>query len=1662
LKSGITKTEIQTLINVEDGADVTDTDNVTTAGALMDSEVTDLAGVKTVTISTLQVKPSEGAFADGDKTKLDGIAAGAQVNVSGDSGNAAVYDNSGTPTLKSGITKTEIQTLINVEDGADVTDTDNVTTAGALMDSEVTDLAGVKTVTISTLQVKPSEGAFADGDKTKLDGIAAGAQVNVSGDSGNAAVYDNSGTPTLKSGITKTEIQTLINVEDGADVTDTDNVTTAGALMDSEVTDLAGVKTVTISTLQVKPSEGAFADGDKTKLDGIAAGAQVNVSGDSGNAAVYDNSGTPTLKSGITKTEIQTLINVEDGADVTDTDNVTTAGALMDSEVTDLAGVKTVTISTLQVKPSEGAFADGDKTKLDGIAAGAQVNVSGDSGNAAVYDNSGTPTLKSGITKTEIQTLINVEDGADVTDTDNVTTAGALMDSEVTDLAGVKTVTISTLQVKPSEGAFADGDKTKLDGIAAGAQVNVSGDSGNAAVYDNSGTPTLKSGITKTEIQTLINVEDGADVTDTDNVTTAGALMDSEVTDLAGVKTVTISTLQVKPSEGAFADGDKTKLDGIAAGAQVNVSGDSGNAAVYDNSGTPTLKSGITKTEIQTLINVEDGADVTDTDNVTTAGALMDSEVTDLAGVKTVTISTLQVKPSEGAFADGDKTKLDGIAAGAQVNVSGDSGNAAVYDNSGTPTLKSGITKTEIQTLINVEDGADVTDTDNVTTAGALMDSEVTDLAGVKTVTISTLQVKPSEGAFADGDKTKLDGIAAGAQVNVSGDSGNAAVYDNSGTPTLKSGITKTEIQTLINVEDGADVTDTDNVTTAGALMDSEVTDLAGVKTVTISTLQVKPSEGAFADGDKTKLDGIAAGAQVNVSGDSGNAAVYDNSGTPTLKSGITKTEIQTLINVEDGADVTDTDNVTTAGALMDSEVTDLAGVKTVTISTLQVKPSEGAFADGDKTKLDGIAAGAQVNVSGDSGNAAVYDNSGTPTLKSGITKTEIQTLINVEDGADVTDTDNVTTAGALMDSEVTDLAGVKTVTISTLQVKPSEGAFADGDKTKLDGIAAGAQVNVSGDSGNAAVYDNSGTPTLKSGITKTEIQTLINVEDGADVTDTDNVTTAGALMDSEVTDLAGVKTVTISTLQVKPSEGAFADGDKTKLDGIAAGAQVNVSGDSGNAAVYDNSGTPTLKSGITKTEIQTLINVEDGAKDDQTAAEVVSTATTNIAALTVQTALAELDAEKLALAGGTMSGDITMGANDISGTGSVTATTFSGNLIGNILDSNENELVKGTATASAVNEINVTNAATGNGATISASGDDTDIDLNIEAKGTGVVNTSGDLTVGGAMDVTGSTSMAAINSDGVVTLSNNTTSSSSSTGALKVTGGVGVAENLNVGGTIDVTGSTSMAAISSDGVVTLSNNTTSTSSTTGALKVTGGVGVAENLNVGGALDVTGDTNLNSTTTSTSSSTGALVVDGGVGVAENLNVGGAIDVTDAATTRNNLGIYGGSHPKTHSFFNQKKVLLFFLYLYKKKLRMSFLLSANLFEDQWSFIILRDMLLLKRATIKEFKSSREKIDDHTLSKTLRKLCINGYIEILHDGSSESNCKRYIVSSKGLSLLPILMELYLFSCDRFEESLLSPFELNFKKEATQNCTLLKKKIIREYHNFSQKLKIEVAFS
>lgn len=69
-------------------------------------------------------------------------------------------------------------------------------------------------------------------------------------------------------------------------------------------------------------------------------------------------------------------------------------------------------------------------------------------------------------------------------------------------------------------------------------------------------------------------------------------------------------------------------------------------------------------------------------------------------------------------------------------------------------------------------------------------------------------------------------------------------------------------------------------------------------------------------------------------------------------------------------------------------------------------------------------------------------------------------------------------------------------------------------------------------------------------------------------------------------------------------------------------------------------------------------------------------------------------------------------------------ATAFQ--LESDILDSNGNEILAFTETASAVNEIDVANAATGNAPALSAQGDDTNVDFNINPKGTGKVALSG------------------------------------------------------------------------------------------------------------------------------------------------------------------------------------------------------------------------------------------------------------------------------------------------------------------------------------------------
>ena len=86
---------------------------------------------------------------------------------------------------------------------------------------------------------------------------------------------------------------------------------------------------------------------------------------------------------------------------------------------------------------------------------------------------------------------------------------------------------------------------------------------------------------------------------------------------------------------------------------------------------------------------------------------------------------------------------------------------------------------------------------------------------------------------------------------------------------------------------------------------------------------------------------------------------------------------------------------------------------------------------------------------------------------------------------------------------------------------------------------------------------------------------------------------------------------------------------------------------------------------------------------------------------------------------------DTGFGTGDVTLTGTQTLTnkTLTAPKIGtSILDTGGNELALLTATGSAVNEITLANAATGNGPIISTTGDDAAVDLNLNPKGVGVL----------------------------------------------------------------------------------------------------------------------------------------------------------------------------------------------------------------------------------------------------------------------------------------------------------------------------------------------------
>jgi DNA-binding HxlR family transcriptional regulator len=124
-------------------------------------------------------------------------------------------------------------------------------------------------------------------------------------------------------------------------------------------------------------------------------------------------------------------------------------------------------------------------------------------------------------------------------------------------------------------------------------------------------------------------------------------------------------------------------------------------------------------------------------------------------------------------------------------------------------------------------------------------------------------------------------------------------------------------------------------------------------------------------------------------------------------------------------------------------------------------------------------------------------------------------------------------------------------------------------------------------------------------------------------------------------------------------------------------------------------------------------------------------------------------------------------------------------------------------------------------------------------------------------------------------------------------------------------------------------------------------------------------------------------------------------------------------------------------------------------DKWSLLLLRDMVMHKKTRFKEFRSSKEKIATNVLTNRLKHLQTEGFIKKL-DPLGTKKSTRYIATDKGISSLPIIIELYLFSIQSLDESILDESQMRIKDEICIDRDFFEAKKKEDYLDFITDLK------
>jgi hypothetical protein len=788
--------------------------------------------------AAVEAATDSNAFTDADHTKLNAVEASADVTDTANVVAALTAGTNVTIAANGTIASTDTNTTYSVGDGGlttnDFTDADH-TKLNAIEASATADQTDAEIRT--AVEAATNSNVFTDADHSKLNAIEASATTDQTDAEIRAAVE----AATDSNVFTNADHTKLNAIEASADVTDTTNVVAALTAGTNVTIAANGTIASTDTNTTYSVGDGGlttndFTNADHSKLNAIEASATA----DQTNAEIRTAVEAATDSNVFTDADHTKLNAVEASADVTDTANVV-AALTAGTNVTISAGgtiASTDTNTTYSVGDgglTTNDFTNADHSKLNAIEASADVT---DTANVVAALSAGTGVAISGagaisvtaVALTTVQTAssqsahlaLTAEEGDIVVRSDenktychNGGSAGNMNDYTL-----LATPTDAVLSVNGNTGAvsaaqiaaaveaasnsntFTDADHSKLNAIEASATADQ----------------------TNAEIRAAIEAAtDSNAFTDADH-SKLNAIEASATADQTGAQ---IKALYEAESN-AYTDTKNSKLAGIEASATA----DQSNAEIRAAVEAATDSNVFTDADHTKLNAIEASADVTDTTNVVAALTAGTNVTIAANGTIASTDTNTTYSVGDGGlttndFTNADHSKLNAIEASADVTDTTNVVAALTAGTNVTIAANGTIASTDTNTTYSVGDGGlsqnNFTNADhsklNAIEASATADQTNTEIR-------TAVEAASDSNVFTDADHTKLNAIEASATA----DQTNAEIRAAVEAATDSNVFTNADHTKLNAIEASADVTDTANVTSAGALMDSELTSIASVK----------------------------------------------------------------------------------------------------------------------------------------------------------------------------------------------------------------------------------------------------------------------------------------------------------------------------------------------------------------------------------------------------------------------------------------------------------------------------------------------------------------------------------------------------------------------------------------------------------------------------------------------------------------------------------------------------------------------------------------------------------------------------------------------------------------------------------------------------------------